>query len=143
MEVVGIIISSLIIIIGWRVNNHMSAKRAISDDKRKIITSHLIDAYRVLVNDVSHRAETKERNLKLESVIGAIQLFGNKKQILLTKQLADEVAAGDAFQLDPLINSLRDSLRESLDLEPVQGNVRWLRFFNTDSHNDQNHSCKH
>jgi hypothetical protein len=40
----------------------------------------------------------------------------------------DVVAEGGEFQLDLLINNLRNDLRKELNLEMVSGNVRWLRF---------------
>ena len=89
---------------------------------------HLISAYRILTNEISHRQLTLERELLLENILTDIQLFGSKKQIILAKDLIDEVGLGNEFQLDPLINSLRNSLRKELDLSFVDGNVRWLRF---------------
>ena len=89
---------------------------------------HLISAYRILTNEISHRQLTLERELLLENILTDIQLFGSKKQIILAKDLIDEVVLGNEFQLDPLINSLRNSLRKELDLSFVDGNVRWLRF---------------
>ena len=46
--------------------------------------------------------------------------------------LADEVASGREYELEPLIHSLRTELRIQLELEPIDGNVRWLRFKNID-----------
>lgn len=132
MKEIELIISSLIVIAGWIFNGWWSSKRAVQDDKRKIITSHLIDAYRILNNEVAHRKSTEERNKKLESLIGAIQLFGNEEQIELAKKLAYDTAKGGIFELDPLINSLRDSLRKSLNLKHIQGNVTWVRFNDND-----------
>jgi len=49
-------------------------------------------------------------------------------QIDFAKSLADDVASGKGFDLDPLIKNLRDDLRKELDLKKVMGSVRWLRF---------------
>jgi hypothetical protein len=57
-----------------------------------------------------------------------MQLFGSTEQAMLAKQLANTVAAGEEFELDPLINNLRTDLRSQLELEAIQGNVTWLRF---------------
>ncbi|MCD8567640.1 MAG: hypothetical protein LRY50_04605 [Geovibrio sp.] len=131
MKEIELIISSLIVIAGWIFNGWWSSKRAVQDDKRKIITSHLIDAYRILNNEVAHRKSTEERNKNMK-LIGAIQLFGNEEQIELAKKLAYDIAKGGIFELDPLINSLRDSLRKSLNLKHIQGNVTWVRFNDND-----------
>jgi len=66
----------------------------------------LINAYRVLTNEISHRTETPERSEKLENILSDIQLFGSTYQVELTKSLADQVASGGEFELDPLINNL-------------------------------------
>ena len=117
-------------VIGWLVGHWFTSKRDLKSKKRELRLKYLIEAFNTLACEISHRDEGKERSRKLEDVLSAIQLFGNKNQIELAKQLADDVAAGGSFPLDPLINDLRDSLREELALEAIEGNVRWLRFKN-------------
>lgn len=96
--------------------------------RRDLTIGHLINAYRVLTNDISHRPNTKERSIKLENILSDIQLFGSIEQIKMARDLADVVASRESFELDPLINSLRDDLRKQLELKQVNGNVKWLRF---------------
>jgi hypothetical protein len=108
--------------------HYFSDRRDMSNKKRELTTKHLINAYSVLTNEVSHRKQTPERQQKLECIITEIQLFGSTEQVLLAKQLANEVATGQEFELDPLINSLRTDLRMQLELDPINGNVTWLRF---------------
>ena len=54
-------------------------------------------------------------------------MFGSEEQVNLVKELASTVVTGSDAELDPLINSLRKSLRKELSLEPVVVNVQWLR----------------
>ncbi|MCD8553232.1 hypothetical protein [Seleniivibrio sp.] len=123
-----IIISAGVVVLGWFVTHLLISFKSVRDDKRRIITNHLINAYTILTNDIAHRLQTDERSNKLEKLISQIQLFGDKKQVELVKKLADDVANGSSFELDPLINSLRESLRKSLGLKSITDNVVWLRF---------------
>ena len=132
IDVIKFSITAFIAVIGWLVGHFLSDKRDKSNKKRELTTKHLINAYSVLTNDISHRKPSEERNKKLECIITEIQLFGSIEQVELARMLADEVAAGHEFELDPLINSLRTELRIQLELQPINGNVRWLRFNNID-----------
>ncbi|MFO8066166.1 MAG: hypothetical protein R6U11_01155, partial [Bacteroidales bacterium] len=81
----------------------------------------------ILTHDISHRALNEERCKKLEKVVSDIQLFGNTEQINLVQNMVNEATQKDTFELDPLINELRNSLRKELGLREVDGNVKWLR----------------
>jgi len=123
-----IIVTIIVAVIGWLIGHHFTAKRDVANKRRELVIEHLILAYRVLTNEISHRDESQERNIKLENILADIQLFGSQEQIDLAKQLADEVAAGGVFELNPLIVSLRNDLRKQLNLTTVDGNIKWLRF---------------
>ena len=128
LEYFKIFITICLAVIGWLIAHFFTAKRDLKNKQREISTTHLINAYRILTNEVSHRELTDERNEKLENILADIQLFGSKEQVELAKNLATSVAAGDQFELDPLINSLRNDLRKELNLPKVEGNIKWLRF---------------
>jgi hypothetical protein len=128
IDIIKFAITALIAVLGWLAGHYFSDKRDRSNKKRELTTKHLINAYSVLTNEVSHRKQTPERQQKPEYIITEIQLFGSAEQVILAKKLANEVAAGREFELDPLINSLRTDLRIQLELEPINGNVTWLRF---------------
>lgn len=128
LDYLKIIITVALAVIGWLIGHYFTARRDVANKRRELVIAHLIEAYRIITNEVSHRNESEARNIKLENILSDIQLFGSQEQIALAKQLADEVAAGGVFELDPLIVSLRNSLREQLNLSAVKGNVRWLRF---------------
>jgi|SRR6185312_1666044 len=115
-------------VIGWIVAHYLNTLRDRSLKRKEVITSHLINAYRVLTNDVTKRDLTPERRTKLENVVADIQLFGSIEQIVLAKKLTDDIVANSEFPLDDLINNLKNDLRSQLGLKTVKGNVRWLRF---------------
>jgi len=121
-----ITVTILLAVIGWVVGHYFTTKRDKLIKRRDITIEHLINAYRVLTNEISHRSNYDEK--KLEDILSDIQLFGSIEQVELAKALADTVAKREEFPLDILINSLRDDLRKQLELKRVKGNVKWLRF---------------
>ncbi len=123
-----IIVTISLAVVGWTIGHYYTNKRIRDQKRRDLSVEHLINAYRILVNDISHRAETPERDRKLEDILSDIQLFGSEYQVKIAKKLAEDVANGGEFLLDPLINSLRDDLRKELHLSKIDGNVKWLRF---------------
>jgi hypothetical protein len=128
LEILKFAIPALIAVVGWLIGHYFSSKRDKSGKKRELTLKHLINTYSVLTNEISHRKAKPESELKLEEIITEIQLFGSSEQVSMAKQLAIEVAAKKEFELDPLINSLRNDLRKQLELAPIKGNVTWLRF---------------
>lgn len=128
LDYIKIIVTIALAVIGWLIGHYFTARRDVANKRRELVISHLIETYRILANDISHRQQTESTNLKLESMLSDIQLFGSSKQIELAKQLADEVANGGSFELSPILLALRDNLREELNLSSVKGNVKWLRF---------------
>jgi hypothetical protein len=128
LEIWKIIATAVIAILSWIVAHRFNTIRDRALKKRELIINHLINAYRILANDITRREASLERDLKLETVISELQLFGSEKQIHLTKKLTDDIVKGGDFYVDELLNDLRNSLRKELNLSPVEGNVRWLRF---------------
>lgn len=128
IDYLKIVATVILAVVGWVIGHYFTDRRAISSKRREIVSEHLINAYRVLTNEIAHREQTSERIKYLENILSDIQLFGSLEQVNLTKSLADELAAKKVFELDPLINSLRNDLRAELNLRSVAGNVKWLRF---------------
>ena len=119
-------IGTTVVALGWIAAHYFTNRRDRIAKRRDISLEHLINAYRILTNEISHREDMDER--KLEAVITDIQLFGSQKQIDVAKILAEEAAQKEHFELDALINCLRNDLRNELGLPKVGGNVKWLRF---------------
>jgi hypothetical protein len=115
-------------IYGWFKVHRLNSERDRELKRREIITKHLIDAYRLLANDIVHRDPSPETDLKLEMFITDLQLFGSDYQIKLTKKLTDDVVKGGYFSVNELLVDLRNSLREELNLSPIEGRVTWLRY---------------
>lgn len=128
IEYLKVSITIALAVFGWVIGNYFTSKRVLAIKRREIVTEHLINSYRILTNEIAHREQTLESTEKLENLLSDIQLFGSLEQVNLAKKLACEVAANKQFELDPLINKLRDNLRDELNLKKINGNVKWLRF---------------
>lgn len=118
-------VTALIVILGWWVVHYFSSKRDRANKKRELVTKHLINAYLILTTEISQRKQFEIR--KLEDIVSEIQLFGSVEQVRLVKELVDCLTQKKAIDLDPLINSLRNDLRDELELERIEGTVLWLR----------------
>lgn len=127
LDYLKIIITISLAVIGWIVGYYFTTRKDINQKRRDISIEHLINAYRILTTEISHRKETSERNIRLENILSDIQLFGSNEQVELAKELMDTLVSGGEFQLDPLINSLRTDLRKIIGLKRIEGNVKWLR----------------
>ncbi|MDB5133028.1 MAG: hypothetical protein JWR02_2777 [Mucilaginibacter sp.] len=136
LEDLKILITIAIAVFGWIVAHRLNSIRDRSLKRRELITNHLITAYKILTIDITQREPSLERDLKLESVIAELQLFGSDRQIMLTKKLADDINKLAEFSMDELINDLRNALRVELGLSMIKDNVRWIRF-------DKNKTGKH
>lgn len=128
IDILKFSIGTIVAATGWIAAHYFTNRRDRIAKRRDISLEHLIKAYRILTHEISHREHSDEK--MLEAIITDIQLFGSEEQIRLAKQLADEASNNKNFELDPLINCLRNDLREQLNLPKINGNVRWLRFNN-------------
>ena len=115
-------------ILGWLIAHYFTSKRNTNNKRRELATEYLINAYRILTNDIAQRERDKEINIRFENILSDIQLFGTREHINLAKQLIQEITDGESGDLDPLINSLRNELRLELSLDSIEGNIRWIRF---------------
>ncbi len=128
LEFWKIVVTIAIAALGWIIVHYFNTKRDRTLKRRELVTSHLINSYKVLTIDITQRDANLERDLKLESVIAELQVFGSEEQIRLTKKLVDDIRNNKEFLMDELINSLRNDLRNELGLSLIQDNVWWLRF---------------
>jgi len=127
-EVLKFTLTALIAVVGWFLGHYFSSIRDRKNKKREVVTKHLINAYTFFAHEVSQRESGRERWEKLEFFISEIQLFGSPYQVALVKRMIEQMTSGKNFDLDPLINSLRNDLRKELELESITDNVVWIRY---------------
>jgi hypothetical protein len=73
LEIYKILITVIIAALGWIAAHYFNSKRDRALKRRELITTHLINAYRILANDVSHREASFDGDLKLETVLVELQ----------------------------------------------------------------------
>lgn len=126
-----LLIGSIIVVVGWLISHYFSQKRDAKNKRKEIVLDFLIRSYRILSNDISNREITTiDSKYKFECLISDLQLFCSIKQVELAKNIALEMRTTGNGNLDELINDLRDSLREELNLNNVKGNVEYIRYLN-------------
>ncbi len=133
IELWKLIITALIAIAGWLVAGWLSSLRDTANKRRELVVQHLVDAYKVLTQEIGQRETTSDSMRTFEDLLSEIQLFGSKSQVEIARRLSHETATNGTSEIDPLIEDMRDSLRKELGLQPVEGNTIWLRFTDASS----------
>lgn len=129
MELWKIIITIILAILGWIVAHYFTSKRDVQNKRREIRVEFLIDVYQKLENAIQRPA--KKVGHDLEYVIATIQLFGSNEQILLAKNIANDIANNGFADLEPLLKSLRTNLRDDLQPSKTDDGIQFLRMENT------------
>jgi len=111
---------------GW-FGHHLSMRRDLAGERRKLRVSYLLEAYRRL-EGAANRDDTSRCRPDYESAIADIQLLGSPRQVSLARQFAIEIATKRTSSLDDLLFDLRQSLRAELELESVSEKIIFLRF---------------
>lgn len=111
---------------GWS-GHHLSMRRDLAGERRKLRVSYLLEAYRRL-EGAANRGDASRCRPEYESAIADIQLLGSPRQVSLARQFAIEIATKRTSSLDDLLFDLRQSLRAELELEPVSEKIIFLRF---------------
>jgi hypothetical protein len=113
---------------GWFVVHRLTAWRDRVNHNRKLRTDFLVKAFQGLANAANRPpVEGSQYFRDMESAVADIQLFGSKSQVQLVEEFTKEFAASGQAPLDPLLNSLRQDLRDELGYERLDSNVRWFR----------------
>lgn len=127
--VITIAIPSSTVIIGWFLVHWLTGRRELVNRKREARVKALESAYMRLA-DSSNRQEISDAQMDgVEEFVFEIQLYGTPSQIELMKEIVDCFKeAGNKVSYDAILSNLRDSIRNELDLENIEGSVWWFRF---------------
>ena len=120
------LLAVLVALIGWWVVHWLNTIRDRKNHNRQVQTDFLIKAFQRLAN-ASLRTPSPPYFRDMEAAVADIQLFGSSSQIQMVTSFTEEFAENNMASLNPLLNSLRDSLRKKLGYEPIEHNVRWFR----------------
>jgi hypothetical protein len=108
------------------VNHFMTKRREHEKKLAEMRIEHLIKCWKQIERasnseKVADRAELNRRYDELEDAIASIVLLGAKKEVETARKFAVALAEGTDKSATELLQSLRDSLRAELELEPVEG----------------------
>lgn len=121
-------LGAMIVAVGWVVSHNLSKNREIAEEKRKLRIEFLLAAYRRLERVSERRSSQGEKGVEdLESAIADIQLLGTPEQVTLAQLFALNLAEGKGASAKDLLINLRSTLRNELDLEHVETDLRFLR----------------
>ena len=125
--VASIGIPSALVVAGWFFAHWLSARRQLAARRREARLKALEAAYMRLATS-SNRELTNELIDKLETFVSEIQLYGTPKQIALMGKIVETFKVpGAVVPYDAILIDLRNTIRNQLQLEPVAGDVWWLR----------------
>lgn len=128
LDIIKFSIGTIVIALGWLAAHYFTNRRDRIAKRRDISLEHLITAYRVLTDEISHRDSNEETLRKFELILTDIQLFGSQEQIALAIALIEKAEKENKISFDLLILNLRNDLRKQLGLSKVSGNIKWMRF---------------
>ena len=117
-----LVVTAVVALAGGWAAHRFTARRDLLNERRKMRIAYLLEAYRKL-EDASNRDDPERTWPKFERAIADIQLLGSPEQVVLARTFALDMAQHSTAPLDPLVNDLRRSLREELELLPVKENV--------------------
>ena len=129
---ITLLIPTLVAVVSWFVGGWLSVRRDRANKRRDTRVSYLIEAYRRLEAGSNRAKPTPSSRKAIESAIADIQLFGSARQVAAAQEFARRMAEVSEASLDDLLLDLRDDLRKELQLEPVKGRLKFLRFGRAD-----------
>lgn len=113
----SVIVSAVIIVIGWGAVHRLAQNREIDSKRREVITGYLIEAYRNIENGCGRGSlVTEDQKRAMEKAIGDIQLFGSTEEIKAAKKFTETMNKESYGDPRELLALLRNDLRKELKL---------------------------
>jgi len=122
------LITAAITILGWLIISRLTYHRDEKNRQKNIQIEYLVNAYRdigIFITRNSNQCMTTDIYLKFEIAVRNIQIYGQPEEIELLHDYINNLQTNN-YSVDPLLNKLRDNLRESLDLDEVESNTYWI-----------------
>ena len=86
-----------------------------ANERQKLLVTYLVAAYRSL-EAAANREPTAERNRLIEGALADIGLFGSPDQVTMANAFVEQMSSGRGASIDPLLDLLRNDLRNELGL---------------------------
>lgn len=106
-------------LVGGLIVHRLTLRREPLAVRRTQRVSFLLDAYRKLIDASERDALSSMRRDNLEAALADKMLLGGPREIEATARFQIDFVEGKSASLVPLIEALRSSLREELDLPRV------------------------
>lgn len=122
------LMTAAITILGWFLISRLTYHRDEKNRQKNIQIEYLVNAYRdigIFITRHSNQCMTTDIYLKFEIAVRNIQIYGQPEEIELLHDYINNLQTNH-YSVDPLLNKLRDNLRESLDLDEVESNTYWI-----------------
>ncbi len=118
---IPLLTTTAVAVVGWWIGHTLNTYRDRRNKRREIRVQYLIEAYRHLESGTCRGSiHATEFAAPFESAIADIQLLGSMQQARMAKELASAIAnRHEGASAGPLLMSLRDALREELDLGSI------------------------
>ncbi|MDC6293984.1 hypothetical protein [Ralstonia pseudosolanacearum] len=121
----------IVVVPGWIISHHLNMKRDRENDRRKIQIPIFHDLYLEILRITSSQKGLGEISdgqfYEYWKGLMNVQILGTKEQIEMAKRIIeDSTIEGKSVDMEPLISSLRRTLRVLLELPEVNGNINWF-----------------
>ncbi len=116
IELWKLLISSIIIIGGWKAVDWFSKERDMKNKQREVILLYLIEAYRGIEDACGRDSLSVDQKTRLERAIADVQLFGLTHQIQAAKEFTERMNKSSNDDPRFLLAVLRYDLRHELNL---------------------------
>lgn len=115
------------------VAHRLTSQRDQANRRSDLRIEYLLSAYRTLA-DTAHRDldPNAEHVRAFEQGLADIQLLGSPDQAAMAVRVGRQLATEGGADFDDLLLSLRDDLRDELDLESIVPAPSHIRVVNTD-----------
>jgi heme exporter protein D len=106
---------------GPRGRAQAQAQREVAAAEEAAEVEAVLPVERALPESVAER----RRRIRdaVEAALSDVILLGTEEQVRLAAQAAQDMVAGRVVLVGPLVNSLRDFIRQALDLDPMPSDV--------------------
>lgn len=128
MDILKILVPVLVALVGWGVVHELNLKSDKKFRQREVRLEYLVTAYRNLEQGINRERKTEEQNFAFESAIADIQLLGTPEQVKLIKEFSVAHAAGNKGNMEAVLESLRNDLRQEIGLQELEIDFFTLRF---------------
>ncbi|MGA4081112.1 hypothetical protein ACI2TF_04350 [Ralstonia nicotianae] len=121
----------IVVVLGWLVSHYLNMRRDRESDKRKIQIPIFHDLYLGILRITSSQkgfGEISDEQFEecWKGLMNA-QILGTQEQIEMAQRIIeDSTIEGKSVDMDPLISSLRSTLRGLLELPEVNGHISWF-----------------